>query len=389
MVETHLLLAPLVQHAGDAIHALEQALDRHGVGAVLQVDVGQLMVGQGEGRRAGEVDPEAAAGQRDRPQQAELAEDAVRVDHIDHRGDDGLGHGDHGRPLGQGVEERTEDGVEGRDRLAGVPAVGAVAAGDLAEVGDADDRQVGPLVADRGGGGAEDPGADGLKRRRGTGRGELIREGAELLDQPPPKRLGSGSEIPGAIDPGHQVDVGNSLQEQSSSRIQAIADKYFSRAVAANVTFSPGPQPPDEDDSLAEAIYRKVEEGPATLVALQSALREETEHVADNLTQRGYLVTDERARPARWLPALLMAAVLAAGLMKIGVGLMRERPVVFLAIGCGITLITALGFLLRPWRTTAGDRLLASLQARHASEKLHPATAASVLLLRPNRPLDE
>ena len=40
---------------------------------------------------------------------------------------------------------------------------------------------------------------------------------------------------------GHQVDVGNSLQEQSSSRIQAIADKYFSRAVAANVTFSPGP----------------------------------------------------------------------------------------------------------------------------------------------------
>ena len=40
---------------------------------------------------------------------------------------------------------------------------------------------------------------------------------------------------------GHQVDVGNSLQEQSSSRMQAIADKYFSRAVAANVTFSPGP----------------------------------------------------------------------------------------------------------------------------------------------------
>ena len=41
---------------------------------------------------------------------------------------------------------------------------------------------------------------------------------------------------------GHQVDVGDPLRDQSVSRIEAIADKYFSRAVGANVTFSPGPQ---------------------------------------------------------------------------------------------------------------------------------------------------
>lgn len=40
---------------------------------------------------------------------------------------------------------------------------------------------------------------------------------------------------------GHQVDVGDPLRDQSVSRLEAIADKYFSRAVAANVTFSPGP----------------------------------------------------------------------------------------------------------------------------------------------------
>jgi ribosomal subunit interface protein len=41
---------------------------------------------------------------------------------------------------------------------------------------------------------------------------------------------------------GHQVDVAESLRDQAASRIESIADKYFSRAVGANVTFSPGPQ---------------------------------------------------------------------------------------------------------------------------------------------------
>jgi ribosomal subunit interface protein len=41
---------------------------------------------------------------------------------------------------------------------------------------------------------------------------------------------------------GHQMEVGDSLQDQAVGRIQTIADKYFARAVAANVTFSPGPQ---------------------------------------------------------------------------------------------------------------------------------------------------
>ena len=41
---------------------------------------------------------------------------------------------------------------------------------------------------------------------------------------------------------GHQVDTGESLREQAVSRIEAITEKYFSRAIAANVTFGKGPQ---------------------------------------------------------------------------------------------------------------------------------------------------
>lgn len=40
---------------------------------------------------------------------------------------------------------------------------------------------------------------------------------------------------------GHQVDTGEALRTHVNTRMQAIADKYFSRALSANVTFSRGP----------------------------------------------------------------------------------------------------------------------------------------------------
>ena len=40
---------------------------------------------------------------------------------------------------------------------------------------------------------------------------------------------------------GHQVDVGDALKSHCQDRLQGIADKYFSRAIAAQVTFGKGP----------------------------------------------------------------------------------------------------------------------------------------------------
>jgi ribosomal subunit interface protein len=40
---------------------------------------------------------------------------------------------------------------------------------------------------------------------------------------------------------GHQVDTGESLREHAIGRIEEITEKYFSRAIAANVTFGRGP----------------------------------------------------------------------------------------------------------------------------------------------------
>lgn len=40
---------------------------------------------------------------------------------------------------------------------------------------------------------------------------------------------------------GHQVDVGESLRAHAEERVQAVADKYFSRAISSQVTFGKGP----------------------------------------------------------------------------------------------------------------------------------------------------
>ena len=40
---------------------------------------------------------------------------------------------------------------------------------------------------------------------------------------------------------GHQVDTGEALRQHVDGRLAAIADKYFSRAISAQVTFGKGP----------------------------------------------------------------------------------------------------------------------------------------------------
>lgn len=40
---------------------------------------------------------------------------------------------------------------------------------------------------------------------------------------------------------GHQMDTGDALRTHVAERLNAIIDKYFSRALSSNVTFSPAP----------------------------------------------------------------------------------------------------------------------------------------------------
>ena len=70
---------------------------------------------------------------------------------------------------------------------------------------------------------------------------------------------------------GHQVETGESLQSHVQTRITAVADKYFGRAIAANVTFGRGPH----EDFTCD-IVAPVTQG----VVLKSSNRAPDAHVA-------------------------------------------------------------------------------------------------------------
>jgi len=70
---------------------------------------------------------------------------------------------------------------------------------------------------------------------------------------------------------GHQVNTGEALRTHVSDRMSSMADRYFSRAVAANVTFGRGPH----DDFVCD-IVAPVAQG----MVLKSSNRASDAHVA-------------------------------------------------------------------------------------------------------------
>ncbi len=70
---------------------------------------------------------------------------------------------------------------------------------------------------------------------------------------------------------GHQVDTGEALRAHVSGRLSAMADRYFSRAVAASVTFGRGPYEDFTCDIVAPVVQG---------VVLKSSNRANDAHVA-------------------------------------------------------------------------------------------------------------
>ena len=60
---------------------------------------------------------------------------------------------------------------------------------------------------------------------------------------------------------GHQIETGEALQARVSDRMNAIADKYFSRALGAHATFGKGPHDSFQCDIVAHVMQGLVLKG--------------------------------------------------------------------------------------------------------------------------------
>ncbi|WP_156680596.1 ribosome hibernation-promoting factor, HPF/YfiA family [Sphingomonas profundi] len=60
---------------------------------------------------------------------------------------------------------------------------------------------------------------------------------------------------------GHHVDTGDALRQHVDERMQALAEKFFSRSISAHVTFSPGPHASFVCDIVAHVMQGVILKG--------------------------------------------------------------------------------------------------------------------------------
>ncbi|MCK7593102.1 TIGR04222 domain-containing membrane protein [Pseudomarimonas salicorniae] len=89
--------------------------------------------------------------------------------------------------------------------------------------------------------------------------------------------------------------------------------------------------------------------------------------IRDQLVRGGWWLAPEHARRIALFSALPWWLLSGFGVLKIAIGLERERPVAFLVVLVILSLVLALIFhFVRPGRSAAGRRLLQTLRGRHA-----------------------
>ena len=140
----------------------------------------------------------------------------------------------------------------------------------------------------------------------------------------------------------------------------------------------PGNENPGELNELELAIYRAAarsngEKLSEVRVAAKTVVRE----ISERLKSLGLVVNNAQAIMAIWLPLLIMFVPLALGGIKIYLGIMRGKPVVFLVVLSFIGLIASLAaFARRPIRSRRGNAVLGQLQAQHETLKNSLGNAA-------------
>ena len=129
-------------------------------------------------------------------------------------------------------------------------------------------------------------------------------------------------------------------------------------------SFELGTALPSDSEPLECAIAQAVEQSGRPSQIRQSVISA-TSLIGERLQNLGLIVNSSQAQVVQFLSALPVFAVLLLGMVKIGVGVSRHKPVGFLMILCLITAVVGFVLLNKPHRSRYGDRTLKKLQAKY------------------------
>lgn len=133
-----------------------------------------------------------------------------------------------------------------------------------------------------------------------------------------------------------------------------------------------GPKPADLNPA-ENAIYQRLQGGRSLLASeLDGAVDSVLEPTRRSLWEQGLLLQPIEVARAHLIPLAIACAGPGLGVVKIFVGVSRDRPVTYLVFGCLFAIAVTLLLLgRRPWRTCAGDKVLRGLRAQQSRARRH------------------
>lgn len=150
-----------------------------------------------------------------------------------------------------------------------------------------------------------------------------------------------------------------------NSAITSLIDRKLLRADATDRRlFSTGPLAGDA--ALLEKVIHVSASAGETIANVRESAKPVVTAMMEQLQSHGLLVSDRQASKLRWTTSLIALFPVFVGVIKIFVGLSRNKPVAFLVIGClVVTVVALIAFARRPHRSRRGDAVLSQLQDRY------------------------
>ncbi len=100
---------------------------------------------------------------------------------------------------------------------------------------------------------------------------------------------------------GHQLETGEALQEHVQTRLSTIADKYFSKAISAHVTFGKAPHDQFTSDIVAHVMQGVVLKGRAEAKDAHLAFDQAADKIEKQLRRYMRRLQDHHAQAAHAL----------------------------------------------------------------------------------------
>jgi len=181
-----------------------------------------------------------------------------------------------------------------------------------------------------------------------------------------------------SLDPSETAYLAGGPRMAVDTAIAALVHSNALKLKSASQTFTINSPLVGHPNPVERAVYHLVEYGSTTLSEIRQSAKTITAHIRDKLLAANLILTPGQALTAQIAPALLMLLTLIVGIIKIEIGVSRNKPVGFLVFICLVTGVISLILAVTRVRTTrAGSAMLSHLRNQNSALKTSVRSAPS------------